>query len=248
MGLKKLFQSPTPVPSRPNDNDHAVEAEIAAMPEDLLNIDDLLDFAEETLCDVASLWNQSDSEQKRRLQGVCGSVQWTACGGRHEPPGRQADTARRLADSRGWWPSAPRQSVYAACSGMRSSSAPSACSACHTSNACCIPSHSAGPLPAHFPSRTAISGVTGALPARIRCRSCRDTPSSRAACETFIRNAGSTSSRRISPGWVGSRFNGCRTGSAFVVFRLRRRHRRHLPFSDTAREPARGRPCRPSGT
>ena len=101
--------------------------------------------------------------------------------------------------------------------GMRSSSAPSVCSACHTSKACCIPSHSAGPLPAHFPSRTAISGVTGALPARIRCRSCRDTPSSRAACETFIRNAGSTSSRRISPGWVGSRFNGCRTGSTFLV-------------------------------
>lgn len=42
--------------------------------------------------------------------------------------------------------------------------------------------------------------------------------SSRAACETFIRNAGSTSSRRISPGWVGSRFNGPRTGSTFVVF------------------------------
>lgn len=40
------------------------------MPEDLLNIDDLLDFAEDTLCDVASIWNQSDSEQKRRLQGV----------------------------------------------------------------------------------------------------------------------------------------------------------------------------------
>lgn len=60
--------------------------------------------------------------------------------------------------------------------------------------------------------------VTGALPARMRCRSCRDTPSSRAACETFIRNAGSTSSRRISPGCVGSRFNGCRTGSAFAFF------------------------------
>ena len=109
-----------------------------------------------------------------------------------------------------WWPSA--QSGYAACPGMRSSSAPSVCSACHTSKACCIPSHSAGPLPAHFPSRTAISGVTGALPARIRCRSCRDTPSSRAACETFIRNAGSTSSRRISPGWSVHPLKGNREG------------------------------------
>src|SRR5258707_1290777 len=49
-----------------------------------------------------------DSSQFARVgtSSIWGSVQWTACGGRHEHRGRQVDTARRLADRRGWWPRA----------------------------------------------------------------------------------------------------------------------------------------------
>jgi hypothetical protein len=76
--------------------------------------------------------------------------------------------------------------------------------------------------------------VTGALPARIRCRSCRDTPSSRAACETFMRKAGSTSSRRISG--MGRLPLQSPSNREHLRRPLRRHHRRRLPLSDTARD------------
>ena len=60
-------------------------------------------------------------------------------------------------------------------------------------------SHRPGPLPQNLPSRTAISGVTGAVSARILCRCWRVTPSFFAIVITGSPIAGSTSSRNTSP-------------------------------------------------
>ena len=102
-------------------------------------------------------------------------------------------------------------------------------SVCHKSWACCNRSQRAGPLPANLPMRSAISVVMGWVPARTRWSCCRDTPSRRAASLTDNPRAGSTSSRRISPGWGAFRTGGgtVRQGlqdrpDSFLRFRMKR--------------------------
>ncbi len=80
------------------------------------------------------------------------------------------------------------------------------CSANHKSYDCCMRNQSPGPLPANLPILSAISVVIGWVQARTRCNCCREIPRRRAASLTDSPRVGSTSSRRISPGWIGERF------------------------------------------
>ena len=112
--------------------------------------------------------------------------------------------------------SAVRRPDYAACKvGIAAITSANPRSAPHKSWACCIASQNPAPFPHNLPNRNAISGVTPASSARIRCKVCRDTCKWRAAALTLSRKAGNTSSPRMAPGWVGARA-AKRTGVAWV--------------------------------
>lgn len=73
----------------------------------------------------------------------------------------------------------------------------------HNSRVCCIRNQISGPLPSSLPNRIAMSGVIG----RRSCNNSdivrRETPRRLANSSCVSPRVGRTSSRRISPGWVG---------------------------------------------
>src|SRR3954447_17908021 len=98
------------------------------------------------------------------------------------------------------------------------------------------------PLPQNRPRRSAISGETAERSARIECSIWRDTPSCRAVSATVRLSAGSTSSRRIAPGWTGSILGGCLAeysdivGSSVVLLKVYSQSIAVFPFKgDTPR-------------
>src|SRR5262245_7797849 len=81
-------------------------------------------------------------------------------------------------------------------------------------------SHSTGPLPQSFPSRSAIAAVTGCFSRNMLCNVWRVTPKSLAISILSFPSAGRTSSRNSAPGCMGGRFGSRRAAYSAILLLL----------------------------